>query len=259
MVSDSSNGVHRSVFAALIGLILCASSPPKTETAQDNQSKKQENYSTQLSRIAMALERYESSTKDEGCENAPENRRSDLCAQWKAADAAKNSFWVSLLGSLLGLGTLFFAWRASIWAKRAAQSANNANTIVEETQKPRLIVTLGNFSRSPIRVKFDVLVTNIGGSGCAVSGTSFQLDNNVSVLGVAKIHAIPSGETVIVRNTERVQKTGVPNNYVTVIIHLDGPFLSAEEKTITKRFNIFADVTHPMRVDYADLSDEQAN
>lgn len=64
---------------------------------------------------------------DGGCKRGVDDRQSDLCAQWKAADAATDAarwtFWTwvaSLVGLLIGGGTLFAAWRAAHWAKQAA-------------------------------------------------------------------------------------------------------------------------------------------
>lgn len=67
---------------------------------------------------------------EQPCEPGEDVRTSDLCAQWKAADAARASavwtermFWLSLVGLLVGAGTLFAAVMAARYAKHAAREA----------------------------------------------------------------------------------------------------------------------------------------
>jgi hypothetical protein len=70
-------------------------------------------------------EANEPSHLDKPCDEGDDQRSSDLCAQWKAADAAKsaaNATWFfGALGSLIGSLTLAAAWSAAKWAKKAAE------------------------------------------------------------------------------------------------------------------------------------------
>ncbi|MBB3861974.1 hypothetical protein GGQ88_003264 [Novosphingobium hassiacum] len=117
---------YRGVILAL-GLIL--SGPSHAQPGEDNQSKTEQDSANQLARIAAAIEKQPITTAaDRGCPPSQDNRQSDLCAQWKAADAAAESaqwalwsFWLTGLGLLVGSGTLFAAWRAAHWAKKAAE------------------------------------------------------------------------------------------------------------------------------------------
>jgi hypothetical protein len=84
-------------------------------------------------------------TPDTGCNQGEDNRHSDLCAQWKAADAAFDAakwawlqFISGIIGIALGAGTLFAAIAAAFYARHAAQETKrsadaalmaNANTI----------------------------------------------------------------------------------------------------------------------------------
>ncbi|MBW8294740.1 hypothetical protein [Sphingopyxis sp.] len=70
---------------------------------------------------------------DRPCAPGTEDRTSDLCAQWKAADAAEEaarwSFWqmaLTGLGLLLGAITMGAAIAAAVYAKRAAKAAEDA-------------------------------------------------------------------------------------------------------------------------------------
>ena len=64
---------------------------------------------------------------DRGCEYGKDDRKSDLCAQWKAADAAYDAalwaWWQLILGGAglaLGAATMAAAIAAAVYAKRAA-------------------------------------------------------------------------------------------------------------------------------------------
>ncbi len=76
---------------------------------------------------------------DTGCPEGQDNRRSELCAQWKAADAAAGSltaawwsFCAGVVGLIVGALTLFFASRAAHWAKEAA---HHTETGAKEAKK----------------------------------------------------------------------------------------------------------------------------
>lgn len=71
--------------------------------------------------------------KDEGCEKAEDRRNSDLCAQWKAADAARDaadySLWsllVGIFGTAAVVATLHYTRKAVIAAEEATEDANRA-------------------------------------------------------------------------------------------------------------------------------------
>lgn len=80
------------------------------------------------------------------CDPEKPDRASDLCAQWRAADAAadsadwtERSFWLALAGLIIGTATLiaagaaaWFAKGATVEAKRGASAAENA---VAETKR----------------------------------------------------------------------------------------------------------------------------
>lgn len=73
------------------------------------------------------------------CRYGDENRRSDLCAQWKAADAASKaalwSFWTFLSSTvigLIGLCGLFFTVR---YARKAWLASQQATSIANEALK----------------------------------------------------------------------------------------------------------------------------
>lgn len=83
---------------------------------------------------------------DRGCRKGQDNRTSDLCAQWKAADAAYDSavwtartYQLGIAGFLVGIFTLFAASMAAKYARDAAihtkRSADSADRMVEEATR----------------------------------------------------------------------------------------------------------------------------
>lgn len=83
------------------------------------------------------------------CDKYEENRNSDLCAQWKAADAAHESavwsaktYAVEIVGAVSSIFTLlaavaaaFFAKDAAKWTKAAAKAASRATVIARNSLK----------------------------------------------------------------------------------------------------------------------------
>jgi hypothetical protein len=116
----------RFIILAIAGLALLGNSPqPETK---DSKPATQHQISGNLERIATALERLQSPDEDSGCEAGQDDRQSDLCAQWKAADSAYYTMWAGAFGLMVGFATLFFAWRAAHWAKQAAfETKRNAD------------------------------------------------------------------------------------------------------------------------------------
>lgn len=117
---------YRGIFVAL-GLAL--SGPSYGQEAKADQPPASGYGKAELERIASAVEKLPvAQAPDAGCQPGQDERGSDLCAQWKAADAAAESarwtFWTliaGIAGLAIGAGTLFAAWRAAHWAREAAR------------------------------------------------------------------------------------------------------------------------------------------
>lgn len=111
---------YRYVFAALVGwLVLCANN---THLPKDSQQPKQHYAPGEFERgantIAAAIAKPDEPAKeDRGCEQGDDNRKSDLCAQWKAADAAEEAAdWAarSFVATIVGTGLLIW----TLWETR---------------------------------------------------------------------------------------------------------------------------------------------
>lgn len=115
---------YRLIILALIGLASLGASPQKPDHEQPRDNSAQD-IANSLQRIAATLkDAQKPSQHDEPCTQGSDDRASDLCAQWKAADAAKSSAkatWVfGAIGSAIGLLTLAAAGAAAWYARQAA-------------------------------------------------------------------------------------------------------------------------------------------
>ena len=139
--------------SAVCAFMLLLGSAGNSSISDSGEITEQRQLSDSLNRIVSALESNgNQSSEDLGCPPEREDRQSDLCAQWKAADAASASafwsaasFWISLGASLVGALTLGAAWLAAKYAraaaeqgKRSADAAVNALDHAKGTSKTEL-------------------------------------------------------------------------------------------------------------------------
>lgn len=156
MVSDRSNGIYRGIVVAIVGLILIGAAPNKDGINQPNQSASQKAETDQLKAIVTAIKESNRPPKpDNGCKAGKDDRSSDLCAQWKAADAASDAAWwtffaaiTTVIGVIVGGFTLVAAGFAALYAKDAATAASvgasAAIDAVAATNKANLLAMKAN-------------------------------------------------------------------------------------------------------------------
>lgn len=183
---------YRLVIIAAFGWLGFAASPPD-QTAGSDQPVSKQSDTAQLARIAAALETLPASPgPDAGCVAGQDDRSSDLCAQWKAADGAfasaiwtEKSFYVGVFGLLIGVFTLLFAGRAAHWAKQAAietkrgaDTADNALIVARDAmvqeRRPWVIATRveiktleiskNHLGQESVYVSIEFEVENVGNS-----------------------------------------------------------------------------------------------
>jgi hypothetical protein len=129
MVSYRRNGIYRSIVIAALGWLSLVGGGPGPE--KNAQSKQPASQSTVRGKVVQPIFRTPeppiASSPDTGCKKGRDKRQSDLCAQWKAADAAwdaaradESQLFVGWIGLILGFVTMGAAIAAAVYAKRAA-------------------------------------------------------------------------------------------------------------------------------------------
>ncbi|MBK6414183.1 hypothetical protein [Sphingopyxis sp.] len=168
--------IERGLIGALVGLIVLGASPNSEEKSKHDQRTIGEVNGTLRSSANppanITLDR------EKPCNAGNEDRSTDLCAQWKAADAASDSADAAWLfggvGSIIGALTLLAASAAALFAKRAAdhtksaahhaETSNTLNTISAERQdRAYLAVDPGGINRTKSnRAVGDIVIRNVG-------------------------------------------------------------------------------------------------
>jgi hypothetical protein len=160
------------VIIALIGsLFLVGASSSSENFAQKHEAPNQQKSAqtgTETTPTAQTTKVADEITKP--CTENENNRRSELCAQWKAADAAvnsANSSWqqvgIGYVGIVIGFMTLVAAAMAAFYAKRAAEEtkrgADTAGVALSADHRAWLSISI------TIGGKFKKSVTDLGVEG----------------------------------------------------------------------------------------------
>lgn len=126
---------YRCIILALVGWLSLSAQAPQPQAEGEN-PKATGNVTERTP--ASSVEAVQSPQYERPCDRAQDNRQSDLCAQWKAADAARDAadyarlqFWASLFG-IAGL-------ILTLWLTRSAVRAAQASVAVaQDTGKRQL-------------------------------------------------------------------------------------------------------------------------
>lgn len=139
-------GYRRHSLAIVGWLILAFGSPPDREQLP-NKGSSAERIEHSLEEVAASQKRLadiaSKPDKNEApCDPSQADFGSDLCAQWKAANAASASaFWtwagflISLIGTIGVIVSLFFTWDALRLAREAAKDGDASLAIAERNAK----------------------------------------------------------------------------------------------------------------------------
>jgi hypothetical protein len=163
---------YRSIILAL-GLIL-AFALPSGQGSQAQQADPQQKISQPLERIANALDQANEPKRETAdCAEGSNDRKSDLCAQWKAADAAKQAAnaadWtvtVAWVGVALGAITMGAAIAAAKFAYDAAVHTRDANDIARAEQRPWIAIQVEPSSALMLHVGQADLGVNVALKNC---------------------------------------------------------------------------------------------
>jgi hypothetical protein len=179
---------YRALIIALVGLILIGASALSKPLAEVKQAQEQREITDALKEISTSLKEAQKSDQTaKPCKPGETDRNSDLCAQWKAADAAsegaeaakdaakssQDQVLVGWIGLLLGFVTMLAAIGAAYWAKNAAQhtesgakEAQNANLLTRESDRPWVTVKINVRKMyrlgDAFRWDFDIISENVG-------------------------------------------------------------------------------------------------
>jgi len=137
---------------------------------------------------------------DRPCKNGEENRNSDLCAQWRAADAARESaewakqtYRLDVIGAVIGFFTLvsaavaaFFAGSAAIYTKRSADEASRSAKFSEQAND-----LARNQSRAWLSISCRISKAHSGITIGGVAGTYWSVDCDcVNVGGTPALNVV---------------------------------------------------------------------
>jgi hypothetical protein len=123
--------------------------------------------------LSMLAEIFNLSPLERSCAKGEDDRQSDLCAQWKAADAAAKAAWWAAFGSIVAtIGTIGLYWQLILTRKAVLETGNatvamqEANKIARDEQRPWLQMEIKATGVSDhgqqTMAAFDVTLKNIG-------------------------------------------------------------------------------------------------
>lgn len=191
MVFDCSNGINRGIVTAAFGLALVSAAPkPDAENAgQQPQIKSEASERLPLTAppILPAVLRVDRSVLERPCREGKDNRESDLCAQWKAADSAGKAAWWAAFGTVVAmLGTAGLYYQIHLTRKavqdtrKATEAMFEANQIAKAEQRPWVKIglrkaVLFNDTFSDSTITSHILLENVGRSVATVTGIELRL------------------------------------------------------------------------------------
>lgn len=166
--------------------------PPQNAGAQQQDQPAQEQVTVPPPAFGLIEQPQEPDQLTNPCEPGEDNRNSDLCAQWKAADAADKSanwagptFWLGIVGAGIGVFTLVAAVGAAIFAKSAAnatwKTVEVTRGIGEAQTRAYLNCTSAKYQRGKDSVSAHLRIENIGNS----PATGVEIVGDVTLHDVA--------------------------------------------------------------------------
>lgn len=196
--------------------------------------------------------------KDERCYKEANHDRADLCAQWRAARAAEDAADATRFANFIAVGGALLSFISVVLVVIALSQTRKANRIAHSSARPHIIVSLENFSRyvsrNEAQVKFDISATNVGGTGCVVSGVFHtwgkEDDTPEIAIGMRFVAPVAAGATRSIDPIQVSRKKLVETPIIRGFVTIEGPFISEEEKLIRFAFNVLPELAHPHLVHY---------
>jgi len=183
--SDPMLRAYRCAILAAFSWPLLAAGPPREDKPKANA-----NSSAEIQRpLASTPKKAGAPPLKKPCGEHGDQRDSDLCAQWKAVDAAESATkatWLfGTIGSLIGGLTLAAAFSAAKWAKRAAKANRKANRITQLIGQievgASVSVTGLNILEDADALTAFMTITNSGKS----NGVSVEIESVLNIYAIA--------------------------------------------------------------------------
>lgn len=169
----------RGILAAFAGLILIGAAPQQSGKGAGEKAHSQPEPGQRAPAIALssskAVEEFDSPVLTKPCQPYQDNRDSDLCAQWKAADAAYNAAWWAMIATAVAaFGIIGLYWQIKLTREAvqdtgsATKAMHDSNDIAKAAQRPWLSIDIEPkaFERegAALRCEIDIHVKNHGQS-----------------------------------------------------------------------------------------------
>lgn len=216
-MSRGYRGRRSALVALLFWSALVAVSPPKADDAQQQHAPGQhENRPVEVVTPTI-YESLDPPELNQPCYDGENKRASQLCAQWKAADAASEAVtaaWVfGSIGSVIGSLTLLAAIAAALYARKAADEAKRGADETQASNAAFLSRERGWLNLKGCRLIADaqnprvkLMLANTGNARCDVDGmfwseaedaAALEIDEEPSVFTPVKIEAGDGGGAYI--------------------------------------------------------------
>lgn len=125
---------YRCIVLAAVGWLILVASTPSAKTSPEKDTADQDIAAAGKPTDLAVNRSIQPDEHDKPCAKGEQNRNSDLCAQWEAADAAVDSatwaektYKLGIIGTVLGAITMAAAIAAAFYARSAALHAGGAH------------------------------------------------------------------------------------------------------------------------------------
>ena len=232
MVFDRSNGIYRSTIVAFAGLALIGAAPQKSGKENSEYAKA----STEIEKGAPAIapnptdavEVIQRPVIERPCDEGRDNRQSDLCAQWKAADAASKAAWWAMVATFVtALGTFGLFWQIKL-TREAVQDTGKATVAMEASNAIAAKSAAAFLAKERGRLCFyRQQISTMGGA----KYLPFKIENTGNTeCSLVKIHYIIADQPVWLQPTSRADiRSAIPSKIQQVIEDVNSDILTGHD------------------------------
>lgn len=223
----------RITLIAVVGWLISAASP---QPSAENQPKKTEGQSQIASgppsvavTISKPIEIFQPKIDVPPCGPNQYQANDDLCAQWKAADAASRAAIWAMIGTIVAaIGTVGLYWQIKLTREavedtgKATEAMQESNEIAKIAQRPWLTIeakiTKASFDGAELYVRYKVQVKNIGqmvAERCCIRGAIIERDwSSDGLHKIAQLRADAERMASVTEFAERMPYPIIPGDTV---------------------------------------------